>query len=182
MNERAQPEYLPSSPYPGIDPFGYEYRNVFYARSAETEALTRLIVLYRGVLLYSNSGNGKSSLVNAGVIPRALREGYQPERIRIQPRRGKEIVIQLLGVAGGNTVHQPSIFALRKNHHRVVLSVDKFLATLRERAEVVRPLLVFDQFEEWVTLFEEAEESTAAEPARRSQEEIRDAICAPDQR
>ena len=177
MRGNVQSDYLPDSPYPGIDPFGYKDRNVFFARAAEIQKLTRLIVLYRGVLLYSDSGVGKSSLTNAGIIPSALKEGYQAERIRVQPKRGEEIVIQLSEAVGDETIYYPSIFVAGKQQERVVFSVEEFLDRLREHAADTRPLLVFDQFEEWVTLFEEAKGGNDAADARRSQDAIRNAIC-----
>ncbi len=45
--------------------------------------------MYRGVLLYGDSGSGKSSLVNAGLIPEAIRLGFEPERLRVQPRESQ---------------------------------------------------------------------------------------------
>ena len=56
--------------------------------------LSRLIVMYRGALVYSGSGTGKSSLLNAGLIPRAIEEGFRPERVRVQPKPGEEIIIE----------------------------------------------------------------------------------------
>src|SRR5688500_9488087 len=85
---------LPAIPYPGIEPFGYAERKVFFARAAESRRRIRLIALYRGVLLYAGSGLGKSSLVNAGVIPKAIEEGYQPERLRVQARMNEEILVE----------------------------------------------------------------------------------------
>jgi hypothetical protein len=79
----AQPAQLPDSPYPGIDPYSYADRGVYSGRETEARDLFRLVVIYRGVLLYSNSGVGKSSLLNAGLVPLALSEGYQPQRVRV---------------------------------------------------------------------------------------------------
>ena len=39
-----------------------------------------------GVMLYGDSGAGKSSLINAGLLPEATRLGFHPERLRVQPR------------------------------------------------------------------------------------------------
>src|SRR5438128_1678669 len=94
MGDPAQPASLPDTPYPGIEPYRYTDRAVFFAREAESRSLIRLIVMYRGVLLYSDSGNGKSSLINAGLMPLAIEEGYRPHRIRVQPKKGQEIVIE----------------------------------------------------------------------------------------
>ena len=59
----------------------------------ETEELVDLVAIYRGVLLYGASGDGKSSLVNAGLLSAAARRQLHPERVRVQPRAGEEIVI-----------------------------------------------------------------------------------------
>lgn len=87
-------DYLPESPYPGIEPYTYVERNLLFAREAEARKLMRLVTMFRGVLLYSASGIGKSSLVNAQLIPLALMEGFQPERIRVQLHYGQEIVVE----------------------------------------------------------------------------------------
>jgi len=170
-------DYLPESPYPGIDPFGYADRNVFFAREREARTLIRLIVMYRGVLLYADSGMGKSSLVNAGLIPLAVSQGFQPERIRIQPRTGEEVFVERLSEnIDGKPLLLPSVFASDEDHAQVVLSTEEFLETLGRKAAAVRPLLIFDQFEEWVTLFENGLTPQSADAMKASQEEIRDAI------
>jgi len=178
MTETMQrDEYLPDSPYPGINPFSYAHRDVFFAREAEVRALTRLIVMYRGVLLYSDSGTGKSSLINAGVIPLSMTEGFQPERVRVQPKRDEEIIVERTSErVEGKPPFLPSIFTSDKELERVTLSVEDFLERLRNRAVGVYPLIIFDQFEEWVTLFEEDSTGQVAEEATTAQERIRDAI------
>ena len=44
-------------------------------------------------MLYGDSGSGKSSLINAGLIPEAIRLGFSPERLRLQPRSSEELVV-----------------------------------------------------------------------------------------
>ena len=177
MSERIREDNLPESPYPGIDPFSYADRDVFFARETEARTLIRLIVMYRGVLLYSGSGTGKSSLVNSGLIPLAKDEGYNSERIRVQPKKGEEIVIERLSErVDGKPPFLPSVFASDELQERVVLSVEQFLETLSQMPMPARPLLIFDQFEEWITLFEEGSSSQTAKEVRAIQEDILDAI------
>jgi hypothetical protein len=169
---------LPESPYPGIEPYSYAERDIFFAREAESRRLSRLIVLYRGVLLYSDSGNGKSSLINAGLAPLAIQEGYQPQRIRVQPRSGEEIVVERIPENGDGDQHfLPSLLALDGTQQRTVLSIEKFLDVVRQRAAEARPLLIFDQFEEWVTLFEERSAEESIGKHRTIQQNICDAIA-----
>lgn len=56
------------------------------------------------------------------------------------------------------------------------MSAEPFLETLRASAGAVRPLLIFDQFEEWITLFEESSSGQRSNGVRASRERIRDAI------
>ena len=84
----------PKEPYRGILQFRLLDWRIFFERDAETERLANLVSLYRGVLLYGQSGAGKSSLLNAGLIPQALRQGRAPERIRVYPECGNELSIE----------------------------------------------------------------------------------------
>ena len=67
------------SPFVGPRPFEKEDSDRFFGRTRETEELLSLIIAHRAVLVYSQSGAGKSSLLRAGVIKR-LEEHVQAER------------------------------------------------------------------------------------------------------
>jgi hypothetical protein len=124
----------------------------------------RNVLIYRGVLLYGDSGSGKSSVVNAGLIPAALKENFIPQRLRIQPRTGKEIKIELISIeVEDKPPFLPSVFVDENSevHElRTEIPISEFYQKLQalKKAErdQPRPLLIFDQFEEFITLFEEA--------------------------
>jgi WD40 repeat protein len=61
-----QPE---DGPYIGPRPFDSADQKRFFGRSAEVRKLVSLMVAHRVVLLYSASGAGKTSLLNAGLVP-----------------------------------------------------------------------------------------------------------------
>jgi len=127
--------------------------------------LASLVAVYRGVMLYGDSGNGKSSLINAGLLPEATRLGFHPERVRVQPRAGEELVIERIPTGEDDDEHLPSLLAPADDRSpRIVLSTEAFAERVREACRGHRPLLVFDQFEEILTLFEdpEAKESQRA--------------------
>ena len=84
----------PKEPYRGILPFRLLDWRIFFEREAETERLANLVSLYRGVLVYGQSGTGKSSLVNAGLLANAVRKGRAPERIRLYPQKDKELFLE----------------------------------------------------------------------------------------
>ena len=89
---------LPSAPYRGIEPFRYVDHPIFFEREAETIDLLRHIIAYKGVLLYGVSGAGKSSLINAGLIPESNRYGFAPDRIRLQRRLKAEIIVERISL------------------------------------------------------------------------------------
>jgi WD40 repeat protein len=152
---RPVPLARPRAPYRGLEPFRYVDRDIFFEREAEVRKLVRLVTMYRGVLLYGESGTGKSSLINAGLVPAAIREGFAPERLRVRPQRGEEIKVDRIRIrAGEPTAFLPSLFAQEDQvDERFCISLDTFVARLMSLAAGRRPLLIFDQFEELVTLF-----------------------------
>jgi hypothetical protein len=114
--------------------------------------------VYRGVFLYGDSGNGKSSLVNAGLLPQARLLGFAPVRVRVQPRKGEELVIDQIAISDDGTQVVPCVLAPENDgSSRVVLSIAEFERRVRAASEH-QPLLVFDQFEEILTLFDDEDE------------------------
>ncbi len=70
--------------YPGAQPFSPEQEHIFFGRDKNTQDLYRLIKQEPLLVLFAKSGLGKSSLLNAGLTPKAEREGrFQPIRIRL---------------------------------------------------------------------------------------------------
>ena len=144
---------VPALPYRGIQPYRYVDHPIFFEREEETHDLLSLVVVYRGMMLYGDSGAGKSSLINAGLVAGAREKGFQPERIRVYPHDGAELVVERIATTDAGDAFLPSLFALEDDTlPRIVLST----ASFEERVHAsgpTRPLLVFDQFEELVTLF-----------------------------
>ena len=64
---RAKPPA--SGPFVGARPFAEVDKLLFFGRTRETHDLISLIVTQTEVLLYAASGAGKTSLLNARLIP-----------------------------------------------------------------------------------------------------------------
>ncbi len=74
------------SRYPGTRPFMEEDRHLFYGRDHDKKKLGDLIDLEKLVVLFGKSGYGKSSLLNAGVIPYLRHNKHHfPIKIRFMP-------------------------------------------------------------------------------------------------
>ena len=57
------------SRYPGLRPFDSEEQQYFFGRDEEIESVCRLLDLDNLTILHGPSGMGKSSLINAGILP-----------------------------------------------------------------------------------------------------------------
>lgn len=70
--------------YPGAKPFSAQEKELFFGREEDTERLCRLVRREKLVVLYAKSGIGKSSLLNAGVVPwfHTKESGYFPVNVR----------------------------------------------------------------------------------------------------
>jgi WD40 repeat protein len=96
----------------------------------------------------------------------------------VQPRPGEELVVERMLASEEGSFLPSSLAADGDDSPQIVLSVDALRARLREipKDADVRPLLIFDQFEELVTLFEEALEGAALAQGRVCQQQIVDLI------
>jgi hypothetical protein len=131
--------------YPGAKPFEYKERHLFFGRKQDAETLYRLIKINEIVVLISKSGIGKSSLLNAGIIPKILEEvEYEPIRIRfestiigrevtlleiakakISPKGGKNTFLNLLIDESLSLWHYLKAFQI-KNQKGIILIFDQF--------------------------------------------------------
>jgi len=69
--------------YAGVAPFTTEQSDIFFGRNEEIALLTQKVKAQQQVLLYGKSGLGKSSLINAGLIPK-LQENSQLQIIKVR--------------------------------------------------------------------------------------------------
>jgi hypothetical protein len=141
-------------PWPGLMSFDESAQNFFFGRDQESLELLRLIKRNTLTVLFGQSGLGKSSLLAAGVFPRLRSEDYLPIRVRLE--------VSALAMPFNEQVAA----AIRDNcqRHRIEapdLAVDMTLWEYFHRVDtdfwtpsnrLLKPVLVFDQFEELFTL------------------------------
>ena len=151
---------MSDSPFVGPRPFEKEDSDRFFGRTRETEELLSLIIAHRAVLVYAQSGAGKSSLLRAGVIKRLEDQQYQVLRSArvhgllpndIPPETVQNVfVFHALQYWAASLPSGESI----KDHAKTTLS--EFLKPLivpTEAGEDGPPplIVIFDQFEEFFT-------------------------------
>lgn len=142
--------------YPGIQPFSRDYRDVFFGRSSDIEGLYKYLNVNNLVVLYGKSGLGKSSLLNAGLIP-TIEEKQQYKTIFIRfgsynalnPTKLKNIFVQKIreDLPDGQDVFLPEW-----SNKEEELSIWQHLKTLEwAYKDQEGVLIVLDQFEEVFT-------------------------------
>lgn len=70
--------------YPGLNAFADYQADVFFGRDKEINQLFNLVAAENTVLLFAQSGVGKSSLLNAGIMPRLRQKEFFPVHVRFQ--------------------------------------------------------------------------------------------------
>ncbi len=149
MNPTTMP---PKSPrYPGVAPFTQAQKDLFFGREQDVERLYNLVLKEAQVLLYAKSGLGKSSLINAGLLPKLEKEAsddFVPIKIRLGAYvEGKSLspvenIIQQSPALRGETLLDKIIAQENSLWYHF-----KSLA-LQAGDKPPRYLLVLDQFEE----------------------------------
>lgn len=69
--------------YPGPKPFAASQADLFHGRKREANRLLHLMQDQQLTVLYGRSGYGKSSLLNAAVLPKMQEAGYQLVNVRL---------------------------------------------------------------------------------------------------
>lgn len=152
-----------SNRYPGAQPFSHQQKHLFFGRDKAVRELYSLIQLQQLVILYSKSGLGKSSLLNAGLLPQVENEGrLTPLNIRFNAwTEGKiempaQIARDVILKDNGQPTFLQKIFP--DDRSLWYAAKTRQLNELKNKGleEAKGLLLVFDQFEEIFTYPEEA--------------------------
>ncbi len=141
--------------YPGPKPFKTEEQSIYFGRETDIAEFYKYVFLHQIVILFGESGYGKSSLINAGIIPLLKTKNphtvsfevkfgpYVPGSDRNTPiQRTKEIIEQRLLIK--------SPFLL-DNYFEIDGSFWYHLKNFQLAYEVNQIIFFFDQFEELFT-------------------------------
>lgn len=149
--------------YTGPRPFTESESDRFFGRDEDIDALVRTVRLNRMTVLTGKSGMGKSSLLQAGVVPVLEKEGYMALPARFEAwEAGKISPLNRL---------MEQLAALPESRNAVLEKVNAAPVSLWQQCKALssqRPLLlVFDQFEELFT-YPDAEVAVFGEALARA--------------
>ena len=158
---------MSQNPFKG--PVPYNDLDIIYGREKDSSVLIENIRINVLTLFYSKSGNGKSSLLQAGLIPELLKKGvsFLPIYIRLNENdaRNEKDIIKLIELnirkkesylksqdkeyhlKNASTENRDSLF-------EYLYRLDFGTVLQNGNAQQITPVLIFDQFEEIFTLNE----------------------------
>ncbi|MBK9315431.1 MAG: PQQ-binding-like beta-propeller repeat protein [Acidobacteria bacterium] len=153
MNGFNTPSKMDDNPYVGPRPF--ETGRRIFGRDREIEDLYYLLSAERIVLLHSPSGAGKSSLIQAGLIPRLAGrfDVWGPTRVNLQPPQDLPDGVNRYVRSAILGFEQEIPEARRRGEDEIVrLSLTEYVKSRpRRRSAPENIVLIFDQFEEVLT-------------------------------
>lgn len=171
-------EHNKSNPWLGLE--SYQEGEVLYGRDDDIRDLTQSVLNDIDTLLYGKSGIGKSSILNAGVIPASRRHNFLPILVRFSHKESHSYLFQIHeaiaaamlpdskdDAGDGPEERKKRDEKLAKRIKEVVERKDGEEESVYEyfhrhtfhdeNGERVKLLIIFDQFEEIFTL--QADES-----------------------
>lgn len=160
-------------PYTGLRPFTEDESLYFKGRDEHIEQATRQLEKNKFIMLTGASGDGKSSLVYAGIVPNAkagfLRSQFSNWVVAdFRPERNplgnlSHALAKQLGIANENTVRTElshgfsALVDVYKASHLYLDTVEEDFSTLDDQQKSKRKrsaanlILIADQFEEFFT-------------------------------
>ena len=105
---KARPDS--NNPFPGPKPYRQEDREFFFGRQEEIDELTSLVLSTSAIVMDAPSGTGKSSLINAGLLP-AL-EPYDFSVISVRFGEHARAMRRAAETPGGNPFEAAVVMAI----------------------------------------------------------------------
>jgi len=168
-------------PYVGPRPFEQKDKYIFFGREREARDLLSLIIAHNVVLVYAQSGAGKSSLLNARLVPMLKENGFEVfpvARVKGMPT-GKIKNEDIPNIFVFNTLMSweegEKLIDLKKVSQMTLVNfLDERKHPVDDTGQELPRAIIFDQFEELFSLSQDRWKDRAG-----FFEQIRDALKDP---
>ncbi len=142
------------NPWPGLLPFAEADWKFFRGREFESEMLYRRVERERLTIVFAPSGLGKSSLLQAGLFPLLRKENVLPVYIRLDFSQEKPDLTGQVKTAIVREAERANVEAPKPEPKETLWEFlhRKDAEFWSMRHQILKPLLIFDQFEEVFTL------------------------------
>lgn len=144
--------------FPGPRPFKTDEADLFFGRTADSEQLCQQVLNEKMVLLYAKSGLGKSSLINAGLLP-LLHKTPDYEILQVHfgnynaflKKYSKPLDVLIAQIPDNTNPSSEYLDKIIPNENSVWYRFKKQQSLTKDRTLI----FIFDQFEELLTYPEE---------------------------
>lgn len=162
---------IKDSPYKFLDYYRVEDRDIFFGRESEKRILLADVIVARLVVLFAQTGTGKTSLINAGVRPLLEDQGYATFFVRVKKDPIESARREILGLSASEESESGNVETSSPDG-KLIWHGKSFAEQLENVAAQLRKSIVlfFDQFEEFFIY--PIEEEPAADPERRHLQEV----------
>ncbi|HUB87578.1 MAG TPA: hypothetical protein VMB22_06765 [Verrucomicrobiae bacterium] len=153
----GEPRLTPQNPWPGLAAFTAENHEFFFGREAEIAEIFRRVRRQLLTVLFGVSGLGKTSLLQAGLLPRLGGTPFHPILIRLDHRPEAEDLVEQLRAAINHEIPRARNAGVQIPRGPELgedlwgYLHDKTTDWHNAKGEMVFPVLIFDQFEEIFT-------------------------------
>jgi tetratricopeptide (TPR) repeat protein len=156
-------ELSKQNPWPGLRAFGESDRDYFFGRDREAAELFSLVQRASVVVLYGQSGLGKTSLLQAGLFPRLKTLDFFPVRVRFDHGDDVPPLAQQITSAVADELDRLQIKGPRPAPNETLWEYfhRRDVDFWGPRNRLLTPVVVLDQFEEIFTLGHRSEKSNA---------------------
>jgi len=156
-------ELSKQNPWPGLRAFGEDDRDYFFGRDREAAELFSLVQRSSVVVLYGQSGLGKTSLLQAGLFPRLKTLDFFPVRVRFDHGDDAAPLAQQITAAVAEELDHLRIKGPRPAPNETLWEYfhRRDVDFWGPRNRLLTPVVVLDQFEEIFTLGHRSEKSNA---------------------
>ena len=156
-------ELSKQNPWPGLRAFGENDRDFFFGREREAAELFGLVQRSSVVVLYGQSGLGKTSLLQAGLFPRLKTLDFFPVRVRFDHGDDAPPLAQQITAAVAEELDRLQITGPRAAPSETLWEYfhRRDVDFWGPRNRLLTPVVVLDQFEEIFTLGHRSEKSNA---------------------
>lgn len=142
----------PAEPYKGLYAYELGDEKIFFGRDMDARLLQRAVIHERFTVLHARSGAGKTSLINAGLMPLLIQGGYLPVCARVHTSPVESIKRAIMSAL---PQRPPAEFSALSLHHFLRIAEDVLGGESREI------VIILDQFEEFFVLFPQYEQRAA---------------------
>jgi len=156
-------ELSKQNPWPGLRAFGENDREFFFGRKREADELFSLVQRSSVVVLYGQSGLGKTSLLQAGLFPRLKTLDFFPVRVRFDHGDDALPLAHQIIAAVAEELDRLQITSPRPAPSETLWEYfhRRDVDFWGPRNRLLTPVIVLDQFEEIFTLGHRSEKSNA---------------------